>query len=159
MIYDGPSDLSDLKTTVWNAAQDLRPHLQHFDLIAVHGLSGILVGAPLSLELQKPLLVVRTEADYKARKRHDQYIGWGPPAGWNTPGDTVLARALWVDDFVSSGDTQRRVAKKLLERGAWMEMAYLYRDRELSPPPASLRRYERSPLADIFKREEEAIPF
>jgi hypothetical protein len=75
--------------------------------------------------------VIRKDEDVRAMYRHDRFVGWARP--YEDRGTARFGRALWVDDFVSSGETQRRAAKLLLERGARMEMMYLYRDNELSP--------------------------
>jgi adenine/guanine phosphoribosyltransferase-like PRPP-binding protein len=163
VIYHGDKrDLSDLPEVVARAAETLRPHRDSFDLIAVMGVSGLLVGPPLAVDLEKPILVIRKDEDVNAAYRHDRFVGWHRPRRVSaTQASPVHARALWVDDFIASGDTRLRVAKLLLERGARMEMMYLYRDNELAPPPPITRgtapRYDYGGISRSY--DENVIPF
>ena len=76
-----------------------------FDAIAVTGISGLSVGAPLALALQKKLLVLRKESE-------DSHGLRGELLGANDLEEGT--RVLVVDDFFSSGETGRRVCNAVL---------------------------------------------
>lgn len=93
-------DLRDLAETVQNTVSDLLPHINEFDSIAVQGTSGLVVGAPAAIQLNKTLVVVRKHGD----NSH------------GSDGEVISARStgrrvLFLDDFVSCGNTQARVEK------------------------------------------------
>lgn len=115
MIYTGGVGLSDLVETVEYAVFALRPHVDEFDSIAVSGMSGVVVGSPVSIELKKPLVIVRKKAEVshgRDRIINLQHVG---------------DRALFLDDLVESGKTRLHV-KTTIERHsvAAVTAQYLY---------------------------------
>lgn len=104
MIYHGASgSLSDLDANVTCATDALREHADHFDFIAVCGMSGVVVGVPVALRLHKPLVIVRKETDENAHHNGGTLIGF----------DATRGRYVVVDDFKSSGRTVEFVCKKI----------------------------------------------
>lgn len=115
MIYDGDPGLSDLAETVERAVHDLRPHVNEFDSIAVTGMSGVVVGSPVSIELKKPLVIVR--------KTTDESHGGQGTVNLERAGE----RVLFLDDFVESGETRFRVKEAIRCRaGSSVTAQYLY---------------------------------
>ena len=107
MIYHGRSDrheLADLRDVVNATIAGLQPHLTEFNSIAVRGVSGIVVGAPVALALGKPLVVIRkpTENAHTSRHANTGQIG---------------ARYVFLDDFVASGKTRKAVADAIADAG------------------------------------------
>lgn len=107
MIYDlsSKSTLSNMGTTVNRTVYRLRNHRHKFSYIVVQGMSGVLIGSPVSLRLKVPLIVVRKDAD--KRSSHDAFNIINAPAldhdgGW-----------LFLDDFISLGATLIRVRQGL----------------------------------------------
>jgi hypothetical protein len=101
MIYDDYS-LDNLAVTVRTTCAHLRDYATEFDSLAVQGMSGVLVGSPVALRLRKPLVIVRKENDN--RHASEDIINYG----------RVGAAWLFLDDFIDSGATQRRVYDALL---------------------------------------------
>jgi adenine/guanine phosphoribosyltransferase-like PRPP-binding protein len=116
--------LGDLGDVVEETVKQLEPHRIDFDHIIVTGVSGIVVGAPVSLALGKNLLV--------ARKSGEDCHNYHPLVGAKLVknGD----RVLFLDDFVSSGNTRRRCQRALLGLGERIEARivaqYEYQDIE-----------------------------
>jgi hypothetical protein len=100
MIYDGNDGFTDLPKVVANAVKDLKPYATEFDSIVVTGVSGITVGAPVAIALDKNLVVVRKEDD---SSNH---------SGRRVQG-TFPRRWIFLDDFASTGTTKRRVEKEI----------------------------------------------
>lgn len=118
MIYSGGT-LDDLQATVDQTVMNLRLHADEFDFIAVRGCSGMLVGAPVSLALSKPLVVVR-----KPGENAHQWSGTVVNA------DRAQGRYVFLDDLVSSGMTRGAVLEALADRpGAEYAATYLYHPR------------------------------
>jgi orotate phosphoribosyltransferase len=94
-------DLDDLKTTVDETVKMLRSKRRSkpFDSIVVTGLSGLLVGAPTALRLKVPLVVIR--------KAKENFHGGSVAVNRNKIG----SRWLFLDDFSSTGATEKRVQK------------------------------------------------
>jgi hypothetical protein len=117
MIYDDYS-LDNLARTVRVAARHIRESEIEYDSICVQGMSGVIVGAPLALRLRKPLVVVRKDGE--KRHSHEDVINY------LRIGDAWL----FVDDFIDSGATLRRVYDRLalysITRGASWAGSYLY---------------------------------
>lgn len=98
-----------------------------FDTIAVRGVSGMMVGVPLSLELGKPLVVVRKPEE----RAHSSMLANGRHLG---------SSYIIVDDFKATGDTMRAVRDGI--RG-WADCRcipvpvckgeYMYADRRFTP--------------------------
>jgi adenine/guanine phosphoribosyltransferase-like PRPP-binding protein len=112
---------ADLGLVVRRTTRALRPHLDKFDAIAVTGVSGDSVGFPTALRLGVPIVSVRKS------ENHHQYTGSGV-AGWQ--GLSRGSRILFLDDFVSSGETRKRVEAGLkgLKLGHRIVGQYLYHE-------------------------------
>lgn len=113
--------LDDLAETVTKTVAALKPVRSEFDVIAVAGMSGVIVGAPAALRLRKPLVVIRKATDDSHHGKNqiinrDRLIG---------------KRAMFLDDFVSNGDTQTRVTERVDVCGGRVVGTYLYRDDDL----------------------------
>jgi adenine/guanine phosphoribosyltransferase-like PRPP-binding protein len=116
MIYDGLGGLDNLQATVDQTVMNLRLHADEFDFIAVRGCSGMLVGAPVSLALDKPLVVVR-KPDEKSHQ-------WG---GCVVNVNRARGRYVFLDDMVSSGMTRDAVVEALADiAGTEYAATYLY---------------------------------
>lgn len=72
-----------------------------FDTIAVSGISGLLLGAPLSNAINKELVIVRKKDD-KNNHSGDKVEGYSRPN-----------RYVIVDDIISTGDTVKYIKKTL----------------------------------------------
>jgi hypothetical protein len=81
----------------------------HFDAIAVTGISGILVGSVIAMEMDKPLIIVRKRGE----QRHSAFDVEGVFGG-----ETYVI----LDDFVSSGSTIARVERKVAETARMSHM-------------------------------------
>lgn len=121
--YGDPYDLDDLAETVDRAVQDIKPHLSDFDSIVVTGMSGVIVGVPVSLALGVPLVVLRKVSD--DTHAFQRTINEG----------RLGERALFLDDFISGGTTRTRVKQFVTAQGATLVADYLYRDREYHQVP------------------------
>jgi hypothetical protein len=125
VIYSGHHGyLDDIAATVREVELRLRPHKQRFDFMAVTGMSGALVGSPVSIRLHKPLVVLRKEGE-ACHSRQD-LINCAAVSG----------RYLILDDFVSFGTTYDRIRQRFdeMEFAASTRYAgvYLYSDQVLS---------------------------
>jgi adenine/guanine phosphoribosyltransferase-like PRPP-binding protein len=119
--YDTHKGLSDLPQIVKNAVADLEPRAAEFDSIAVQGISGAIIGAPVALALDKPLVVVRKDSDMIRPCYHISTVENARNAG---------RRILFLDDYVGEGKTLRDVTRKLADHTAgWLAARYecLYR--------------------------------
>lgn len=94
--------LHDLEKTVRKVTKELRPNTDHFDSIVVTGISGLVVGSPVSLRLKVPLVIIRKP--YTSENAHS----YGH-VNIEKAGD----RYLFLDDFKSSGETERRVQEAM----------------------------------------------
>jgi len=116
MIYDGTGNsLKNLDKTVRKTTKALRDHDDEFDSIAVSGMSGVIVGVPVALRLKKPLIVVRKESD-------NSHHGGGEIINRQGIGE----RVLFLDDFVSSGETQDYVTDKIENEGGTIIAQFYY---------------------------------
>lgn len=118
MIYDG-NDLSDLTAIVARTVSELgRKDIQsRYDFIAVRGMSGVLVGSPASILLQKRLVIVRKPGE---NSHGSQLVG----VGHNKPLE-YGERFIFLDDFISTGATQRAVIEAIPQRCIYVG-DYLY---------------------------------
>lgn len=114
--------LDDLAQTVTRTTEVLRAVRGEFDAIVVTGMSGTLVGSPVALRLRKPLVVIRKDND-------DSHHGKGRII--NRDKLHNRKRALFLDDFVSNGDTKKKVVEKVAAEDGVLVGTYLYRDDEL----------------------------
>jgi adenine/guanine phosphoribosyltransferase-like PRPP-binding protein len=112
MIYGSGGDLRDLRAVVERAITHLSQHADEFDSIAVRGMSGVLVGSPVALHLDKPLIIVRKPGE----QRHS------PDLVINK--HNAGRRFLFLDDLISTGETRREVGRAL--RPAMEVATYLY---------------------------------
>lgn len=119
--YDAYS-LHDLSDTVRRTARDLRPYRHEFDCIVVVGMSGVTVGVPVSLMLKVPVVILRKSDD-------DSHQGsqYGGVINRYALGE----RALFVDDFSSTGDTERGVMERVASAGSTVVATYWYREGEI----------------------------
>lgn len=125
MIYSGRStnfyNLEDLATIVAATVLNLQPHLRKFDFIVVQGMSGVLVGAPVSLMLGKPLVVVRKPGEpcHHVHSGHQSRI-------LGAEGIKGYRRGLFLDDFIAGGNTRDRCRRAINEREALLVAIYTY---------------------------------
>lgn len=105
MIYHGGGghDLNGLDLAVASCVEVLEDELERFDCIVVTGMSGVVVGSPVALAVNKPLVIVR-KADDDSHHGGGQIINGRALKG---------ARVLFLDDFVSGGATRKRVEAKI----------------------------------------------
>lgn len=90
----------DLQGVVREAVANLREVSTEFDTLVGTGFSGGLIIPTLALRLRKKFVLIRKEAD-------DSHHGSGRLLG------ELGERWVFVDDFRSSGATQRRVIEKV----------------------------------------------
>jgi hypothetical protein len=105
VIYGGHTyHLDDLGETVAETVNTLRNHQSKFDFIVVTGVSGILVGAPVAVALDIPIVVVRKPDD----RAHDEQdvVNYAHAEG----------RWIFLDDFRQSGRTIKRVQERMGQR-------------------------------------------
>lgn len=88
-----------LRETVRAMSEALKPY--DFDALAFTGVSGMLIGPPIAMALDKSMLVVRKE-----RSGHSSLI---------VEGDLGARRYVFVDECIASGDTYRRVKEQIEE--------------------------------------------
>lgn len=128
MIYHHgphPESFDDLRQVVNTAARTLKPHVDEFDTIAVTGVSGAAVGFPLALKLKKSVVFVRknSDTDHHSMGRSRRIAGWA----------SLGERALFVDDFVSSGTSRERVRSAVeTVSGSKLVGTYEYRDHNIT---------------------------
>lgn len=122
MIYHGnQNNFNDLAETVKRTTSKIKRRRQRYDGIVVRGLSGALVGAPVALALDMPLIVVRKEGGRNHRGgkqlRDDGELVMGKPG----------ERLLFLDDFISLGSTLGAVRQAMPPESFVVE-SYEYRD-------------------------------
>lgn len=116
MIY-GTGNLNDLPEIVVEAVENLKDVSDRYDFLAVRGMSGVLVGSPLSIALKKPLVVVRKEGE----SCHGMTNAIGLDEAYDK-------RGLFVDDFVATGQTRQAVIDRISVYKACLIGEYLYMD-------------------------------
>jgi len=117
MSYDnyGPGNLAGF---VEHALDALTPHASEFDSIAVRGVSGVIVGAPVAVLLGKPLIIVRKDDELSHAHNNAHRVSNGRFAG---------RRYLILDDFTITGATIQEIEAQMTahtpaQAAAW----YLY---------------------------------
>lgn len=90
----------DLQGVVREAVAILKPVASEFDTLVGTGFSGGIIIPTLALRLRKKFVMIRKEND-------DSHHGSGRLLG------ELGSRWIFVDDFVSSGATRRRVVEKV----------------------------------------------
>lgn len=123
MIYNGHDNhLDDTAMYVRQAAVELRPHRREFKFLVATGMSGVIVGSPLALRVNRPLVVIRKPTDDS--HQHSPVVNRN-----DAEGPYVI-----IDDFISSGATLRRI-HTVMEEECWFARyagTYLYSDDLLS---------------------------
>jgi adenine/guanine phosphoribosyltransferase-like PRPP-binding protein len=107
MIYhNGGNNLNGLDEDVAKVTTSLIKYLDRFDSIAVQGLSGVTVGLLASRQIGKPLVIVRkpNEGSHSSQPLVN--------------GEHLGERVLFLDDFISMGETRDRVKKAVERAGA-----------------------------------------
>lgn len=116
MIYGGKRGFSDLNDVVFEAHSKLSAVLDKFDSIAVSGTSGLVVGAPLAVLLNKPLVVVRKDND-------GSHNGESVMVEGNAD---MGKRVLFLDDFVGTGKTRAWVRHNVRDWSGDLIGEYVY---------------------------------
>lgn len=112
-------DLAEVCRKAYNALVKIR---DEFDSITVTGMSGVVVGVPVALKLKKPVVIVRKDKDDSHQ---------GPSYGGIINRYAIGERTVFLDDFVSCGDTRNKVFKAAESLKATVVASYLYRDDEV----------------------------
>jgi adenine/guanine phosphoribosyltransferase-like PRPP-binding protein len=96
------NDYENLAEVVERIVQELRVRRKEFDSIAVRGVSGLIVGGPVSIALNLPLIVIRKPGEESHSSGHTI-----------TNKKKPVEKVLFLDDFQATGDTERAVAEGL----------------------------------------------
>lgn len=116
MIYHGKKyTLNDLPETIEQAIETITPFQKKFTSIVVIGMSGVIVGVPVSLALNKPLVIIRKDTD-------ESHHGNGRIINEKK----MRKRCLFLDDFMDSGHTWVKVKRIIASHGARITCAYMY---------------------------------
>lgn len=126
MIYhNGNHDLDGLDREVRAATKHLRKHQDEFDVIVATGLSGVVPAVTVALRLKKPLAILR-----KPRDDTHQFGGVYGGFLWVNGATLDGQRAVWIDDFVSMGETRARIREAVRSARGKVVGEYLTRDEE-----------------------------
>lgn len=117
---------ADLAAAVGAATETIAPNVDDFDFIAVQGVSGMSLGFPLALALDKPIVVIRKECEIQNQNSHSHRLICGDDEDLIVPN----GRGLFVDDFISMGDTRRRVASAIEVLGGRLAAEYTAREND-----------------------------
>jgi len=125
MIYgagriDGTTP-AEHRQTVKRITKAFTKHLDRFDYIAVRGISGLMVGAPVSLAINKPLVVVRKPDEKCHSTFKDAINGYAMNMR-----DVRKRRCVFLDDFRETGNTERAVVESVSGYGGYLVATYLY---------------------------------
>lgn len=101
MIYHGPRGLDDLEETVLLTCDRLKPQAHRFDSLVTTGLSGVVVGSPVALLLDKPLVILRKPSD--DCHSSSRFINL----------KSLGKRYLVIDDLQDTGATLKRIRATL----------------------------------------------
>jgi adenine/guanine phosphoribosyltransferase-like PRPP-binding protein len=99
------------KLAVNRALRALRPIINTFDIIYVTGLSGTMVGAVVGYLLNKPVLNLRKVDAHGSTHSHGHVMEGGGVEYGDAGKNLQLKRLLIIDDFVSNGNTLKRLYK------------------------------------------------
>lgn len=120
MIYHGHDyQLDDLPGTVIESTDRLAKYVGYFDFIVVTGMSGVLVGVPVALNLGVPVAVLR--------KQGEPCHGGFDVLNYKA----VVGRYLFLDDFISVGRTYKRVRDRMAD---WPNDHHGYDEMPQTPP-------------------------
>lgn len=92
-------DVQKRNKMVANATRFLARRKKSFDGIAVRGVSGMLLGVPISERLNVPLAIIRKPD--------------GNHSGLRVEGDMRIKRYVIIDDLIVSGDTISTIRKEM----------------------------------------------
>ena len=108
-------DPKERRYTIDKCIVDLKPHIDKFDAIVMSGYSMALIAPCIADALHKPLILVRKEEEDCA-------------SSYRVEG-TVCKRYIIIDDLVCSGETLKRIQRKIGDHfysGAKLVGLYLY---------------------------------
>lgn len=94
---------TDHKKVVEQSYALLKKPLHKFDAIAVRGVSGLIIGAPLAYLLNKPLIVVRKPYEVKDGNSHSLILVE------SNYSDTSRFSWIFLDDCIGGGSTRKFV--------------------------------------------------
>ena len=99
--------------TIRQIKELIKKHNLQFDGFVVTGVSGIVMGSILCRSLRKDLVIVRKDND-------------GSHSGYSVENYKTSKNYIFLDDFVSSGKTFRRVKDKIKETFSSLKKSYWY---------------------------------
>lgn len=97
----------ELRENIKLAVHDLKKQRYDFDTIAFRGMSGALLAAPLSMALDKTMILVRKGEDCHSLLKIE--------------GDVGARKYIIVDDFIGSGRTVRTIIREIFEETKYRE--------------------------------------
>lgn len=100
------------------AKRKLKASGVQFDAIAVRGVSGLAFGAPLAYTMKKGLIVVR-----KTEENSHSEVDVEMPELMHK---SQSGKYIFVDDFVSSGETMHKVVLSLYSRNSSLKIQAVY---------------------------------
>lgn len=118
---------NDLGSAVERAVRTVEDRVHEFDVIVVQGISGMSIGFPLALKIDKPIAVVRKPSD-------DNHCGSDLVTGIGADdrGTRLTGKScLFVDDFVSMGVTRNRVRTAVEAEGGTVVAQYMSREDDM----------------------------
>jgi len=116
MIYGGEyGALTDLAQCVEKTVACMKSRIHEFDSIVVRGVSGIVVGSPVALALDKPLVVVRKPDE----QNHD---GSRMVVNRHHLGKWVV----FLDDFRATGETEKEIRREVESWGGQIGECFFY---------------------------------
>lgn len=116
---------------VKNACKLLKTVSDQFTHVAVTGYSSTIIGSIVAHKMKKEVVVVRKENEIRASSYDHEYSSL--PNGY-----------VFIDDFIGSGCTLKRVVDKLGPKG--LVAIYTYHQ------PLNRRRvYDKCPISNLFK--------
>lgn len=111
-----PNNLEGYGDDVKRTIRALQSRRDEFDAIIVTGMSGVLVGGPVTLATGIPLMILRKATDdchAYTKTINESAIQEG-------------TRVLFLDDFVSMGETRARCNEFVERRGGKMVLQFMY---------------------------------